>query len=206
MFCSNCGSNIDESMIFCSNCGYNIEIQHELEVANEKVERIEAEILKTGAQFVLCTSRKLGVFKTVLCYLVFYEDKVIMAHLGNDRIKSVMTKYAEDNKTNEKGFFTRLMDSMNFYEDYKHVFMTKKQEEIMAEDIENKEIHYCTMNSMLFKRQMNSQKDYDSKARQGDLIIDTSQGKFKFTHRYFDNDKVIKQALEKVNGIKLKYR
>lgn len=196
MYCGNCGSEVAEGNNFCGACGYNLKVFAEEQAKKQEEARLAQEQASgQKAMMVLTTDKVAGVFKRKLCYLVFFSDKVVLAHMSNSRLKEVSKRLAKESNYNDKKWTEKLAYSLTFYEEIKKFYDTMTPEEVLAEDVDNMAIYYVAVLSAKFIPKLSYYKEDDPHSKFGELIIKSNHGKFKFTHTYEDSDDVIRNQL-----------
>jgi hypothetical protein len=201
-FCTNCGKQIDEGRNFCSGCGQKLTKQEPALVKEEQ-----------RARLVLSTNRKEGFLKSIPCYLVFFNDEVVMAHLGRQRQKSEIEAFRKEMKEQGKGFLKSTLAMINFWRDYGQKYYVTHRSAIMEEEPGNISIPYSDMARFLFKAVSRNVGNVGTdtttntgSSSYGKIIIKTASTKYKFTHNYYDSNKKIKQILSDLLGKTLKYK
>ncbi len=203
MFCSKCGNQISENVKFCSKCGCKV---------NGSVSNVYTDTVSNTVQYqipvrlVLCTNRKLGMVKQSLCYVIFYDDRIILTHMSNAKMKEIGKEFAKRQKEEKTGFIGRLVEGANFYNDYAETFKDKSPEENIAGNPLNVEIPMNQINKVMFKCAGYIHREDEVRNMPGDMHIVTTSEKYKFTHKYYDNDKSIKEELNAIVGRVLKYK
>ncbi len=162
----------------------------------------------TAAKLVLCTTRKLGFFKAVPCYLVFYEKELVLAHLGKQVQKDAIKQYRQEQKEQGKGMLGTMLAMAGFWKGYGQRYYTMPTEEILRQDNLNTTLPYAAITSFQFKtaRRYHDRADQMERHQQGRIILKTASEKLRFKHEYFDTRKNIKQYLGTVLGSQLKYK
>jgi hypothetical protein len=204
-FCTGCGKELKAGAVFCSSCGAN----QKQEGANAAQSTKISEKTTGGAVLVLSTNKKEGFMKMTPCFIVFYEDELILAHLGKQRQKDEMEKYRLELKEQGKGFFKSAVAMITFWKDYGIKYYSMPKQLILEEETTNTNIAYSSIQKLYFKTITNSSTDLNyntSSSTQGKIKLSTVSGKYKFTHNYYDSNKKIKKILTDLLGKKLKYR
>jgi len=201
VYCSNCGKQVDAGMKFCSGCGK--EISGMVSSGVEEVVEVQMPV-----RLVLCTTRKIGMLKQILCYVIFYDDRIVLSHISNARLKVVTKEFSENKKDKKSGFFGKLADGANIYNDYGESLKEKSLEENLMGDELNCQIGMDQLKKITFHRFGMTYQEMDTGMNNnvGSFVILTKSEKFKFTHKYSDSDKRIKEGLNAVVGKVLKYR
>jgi hypothetical protein len=198
-FCTNCGKQIDEGRNFCSGCGQKLTKQEPAFVKDEQ-----------RAKLVLSTNRKEGFLKSIPCYLVFFNNEVVLAHLGRQRQKSEIEAFRKELKEQGKGFLKSTFAMINFWRDYGQKYYVTHMSTILEEEPGNISITYSDMTRFLFKAvSRNAGTDNTTNTGStsyGKILIKTAATKYKFTHNYYDSNKKIKQILSDLLGKTLKYK
>jgi len=190
MFCKKCGDELTENDKFCKNCGEEVIEEKEIE----------------KALYVLNSSKKEGIMKQVVCYIVFFDKEIIFAHFSNKRQKEELKIHKEISKSNGDGIITRIGNNMNFYNDYGQKYYQMSKEEIIREEDVNFSIKYEQIKNVKFTRMQDKQYEDDFKKQPGKLTIILLSEKLKFTHKSDDNDKQINMIFKKKCGSVFKYR
>lgn len=199
MFCKNCGSQLKPESKFCSNCGYNIQVMAE-EEEKKKQEIQHQQDIANGLKplYVMLTSEKAGFIKTKLCYMSFYNDRLILGYMNNQRLKQEMEQMAIKENVKHMNWLERTAYGMTFYENYKEVYYSKSPEVILNEQPDNREIYYVSVISVKFIPKSHLNRENDSHSKFGELIFKTSHGKYKYTHTYEDSDRQIRNFLQSI--------
>lgn len=196
MYCGNCGNEVKTGNNFCGACGYNLKVFAEEQQKQQQKAQLEAEKASgLRPQLILTTDFVAGMLKRKLCYLVFYNDRVILAYMNKERLKEASKLMADQSNYQEMKFMERLAYGMTFYEKLKHTFEDKTQAAILSEDIDNKEIYYVSVSSAKFIPKSYANRENDPYSKFGELIIKSNHGKLKFTHTYEDSDNAIRHQL-----------
>lgn len=187
MFCQECGSRINEIVSFCPECGSR---------TREDVNSFEKPHL------VLAMSKRGKLFKEELCYLIFYNHKMISVFPSKERIK-----IARDQKAKEAGkkFFQRIASALVFYEEYGQRYYNLPESEILNEDPLNFAVEYMHISKFKFLRPHDVHRSDSYYVERGKLEIITQGAKLKYMHNHNDDDKRIKNILNRLLGGVLKY-
>ncbi|MCD5414924.1 MAG: zinc-ribbon domain-containing protein [Clostridiales bacterium] len=187
MFCQECGNKTSEIVRFCPECGSRI---------REDAGSFEK------PQLVLSMSKKGKLFKEELCYLIFYNHKLICAFLSKEKIK-----IAREQKAKEVGkkFFQRIASALVFYEEYGERYYNLPENEIINEDPLNFELQYMHISKIKFVRPRGVHTSDNYYVERGKLEIIIQGAKLKYMHNHNDDDKRIKNILNRLLGGVLKY-
>ncbi len=157
-------------------------------------------------QLVLVTNKKEGLLKRVPCYLIFHQNSLVLAHLNKKRQKEEMKKFQKKVKEEGGGFIKRTMIMIDFWNKYGERYYDMDIDDVFNEDSSNYSIDYNQTQKFVFKSASTKIGDEEgTKKREGKIVIYNSSNKIKLTHNYYDNDKRIKNTLNKIYGTRLKY-
>jgi hypothetical protein len=121
MICKKCGSNVLENDIFCKNCGEKVEITLQVE----------------KAKYVLYSTKKEGLLKQIICYIIFYDKEIVFAHLSKERQKIEYKLNTEKLKNEGASFFSKIGSNMSFLENYGKKYYEIPKEVILNEEVGN---------------------------------------------------------------------
>jgi hypothetical protein len=203
MYCVNCGNKLLEDVKFCSQCGNAVD-SYKTKVQAQTQSQTQI-IIKPD--LVMTTSKKEGIFKATICYLIFYRDSIVLAHFSKDKQQVETKKYQEKIKAEGNGFFKRTMIMANFLNEYGERYYNIQTDAILNEEPSNYKIDNNNIQKIVFKA-ASTFIGFDgssTKRREGEVIIHCPTNKLKFTHRYHDSDNKIKEILTAIYGAKLKY-
>jgi len=191
MFCKKCGKELIQDEKYCSQCGFPV----------------EPTPVKSSVIWIIKTSKKLSLLKSVTCYVVFMKDKLILAHLSPALQKSESKKVSDKIKSSGKGFFKGSASMMSYWTDYHKKYYDMSEADILAEDSTNMIIPYSTISEVLFKGTTESiEKDNTTHVYDGKLYFSLNDGNtIKLKHRE-NAHKSIKEILIDLFGNKLKYK
>jgi hypothetical protein len=159
-------------------------------------------------KLVLSTSRTLGFFKSVPCYLVFYENEMILAHLSKQVQNQAIEQYRQEQKDQGKGVLRTMVAMAGIWNNYGQRYYQMPKEDILKQDSMNTALPYAAVTSVLFKtaREYQDTQNAQTGRHPGKLHLQTATEKFRFQHQYFDSRKNIKSLLEACFGNKLTYK
>lgn len=204
-FCTSCGKEIKSGAVFCPGCGTNQKQGTTPAAQSEKAPDQNT----GGADLVLSATKKEGFMKATPCFVVFYKDELILAHMGKQRQKDEMERYRQELKEQGKGFLKSAVAMLTFWRDYGLKYYSMPKQLILEEESVNINISYASMQKLNFKTITNNSTNMNnstSSSTQGKMKLTTTSGKIKFTHNYYDSNKKIKKILTDLLGKKLKYR
>ncbi len=161
-----------------------------------------------SANLVLSTTRQIGWFKTAHCYLVFHDSELLFVHLNKKNVKSAAMEYREEQKAQGKGLLRVTLAMAGFWRDYGNRYYGGSREDLLALDGENFALSYADITRLVFKTARTTRTtgaDDNFREIAGKLIIQSDQGKMKFSHGYFDRNRKIKGVLQRLLGKSLSY-
>lgn len=195
MFCIKCGSKIEANNEFCTNCGTKVIIANSQTVYPQTDKPV----------WVLQANKKLSMLKIITCYVIFYRDKLLLAHLSPELQKAESTRKSAEIKASGINFFKGSAEMMRFWSNYHEKYNTLTQQAILAEDPLNIEIPYNIIGELYF-RAFQAGFDDDDRDTQGNINISISNGQvIKLTHK-MGHDASVKSTLESLLGFKVKYK
>jgi hypothetical protein len=181
MICKKCGSNVSESDVFCGNCG----------------EKVEKTLPVEKVKYVLYSTKKEGLLKQIICYIIFYEKEIVFAHLSKERQKIEYKLNNEKLKSEGANFFSKIGSNINFFENYGQKYYEMPKEVILSEEINNFSIKYDQIKKVKFtKPKLVYYKDSDVKEDIGKLVIILNDKKLKFTHKDNDSKNMMKSTFK----------
>jgi hypothetical protein len=191
MFCKECGKELIQGQKYCSQCGITVEPTQ----------------VKSSVIWIIKTSRKLSLLKSVTCYVLFMKDKLILAHLSPSLQKSENKKVSDEIKSSGKGFFKGSASMMGYWADYHKKYYDMSEADILAEDSTNIVVPYSALSEVLFKGTTDRiEKDNTTHVYDGKLYFSLNDGNtIKLKHRE-NAHKSIKEILIDLFGNKLKYK
>lgn len=205
VFCRNCGHQIDEQSDFCSQCGARVTMEP---VTNQEKVREVFEPSESAIS-VFQVQRKYSMFNIVSCNVVFFKDKVALAHLSSALRKAETQKATDAVKEKGLGFLKGSAEMMRYWSKFNQRYYHMGLDEILAEDPSNMVISYRDITKVLFKASRESfisGDDSSSSTVSGKMEITLNQGEeIKFTHG-MSSSREIKELLTNFFGDKLKYK
>lgn len=216
MFCAQCGNKLKENQNFCASCGYRVgsavsqpegRAQSVQDTPFATQQNVEAAVPGTQASvenavWVLRASRKLAMISVIPCSVVFFRDRVVIAHQI-----SVMQNLQSEliAQTAGKPDAASVMRLLSQHQDrYNHM----EPAAILAEDPANMELAYPYMEEVTFKC-YSDDRDFDDTfgtVKEGRLSFSLQSGQtIKLTHNQADDD-TVKDMLSSLFGSKLKYK
>lgn len=161
------------------------------------------EQMNSEVYMVLNAAKKDGFLKSSNSYLVFLQDKIVVAVVTEKRLNEELIKMQQKNKEEGKGFLKGAAAMINFWSSYGNRFYTMTPEEILQEDKSNFVINNSDVKKVMFKKAKGDHHQDDYKP--GQLIIDANNI-IKTSHSYTDGNKNIKKVLESLYGNRLQYK
>jgi len=146
------------------------------------------------ARMVIVTTRKIS-FSSVMCFVVIYEDKVILAHIDDEKRKQIAKAFKDKRKEAGIKDVASLTDMVQMLDDYASGYKEKAQVEILEEDDRNCIIVSEEVKKVIFNKSHYDYAKADGKRKEGKLVIKTSASKYKMTHKYLDQDESIRMEL-----------
>lgn len=200
MFCRHCGNEIDSESAFCSHCGSPIGSEPEvLDQAQQDLPKAEP------AQWVFRAQRKFSMFKIMPCSIVFFKNRLVLAHLSPALQKAEGAKASAEIKEKGLGFLKGTGEMMRFWSNHSQRYYTMGIDEILLEDPANMVIDQQDIVKVLF-RGYSSSGGSDDTGTTGKLEFDLAGGDtIKFSHSYASG-KEVKESLTNLFGAKLKYK
>jgi hypothetical protein len=193
-YCGNCGKQLSDGAAFCNSCG-----------TKTGQTRPENASVKQEARLVLAGSKKEGFLKRSSCYVVFYDNDLVLAHVGKDRQNDEMNRYRNELKEQGKGFFRSAAAMIGFWNHYGDRYYTMSKQQMINEDAKNRTIAYVDISKLIFKTVNRSTVENSGSSATGMMTIKTASGKVQLTHNYHDSNKKIKGILTDLFGKKLRY-
>ena len=139
-FCTNCGAQIDDSSRFCNSCGTKRDIS-DTQAKNESklTDNNQGDANSKGpdALMVLQVSKKEGLIKQSICYIVFYQKGMVFAFLDSNKQKREIEILRQKLKAEGKGFLKISGEMMKFWATYGDKYYSMPVKEIVKEDKNN---------------------------------------------------------------------
>ena len=223
MFCSQCGHAIREGDAFCTRCGNRVALAPPTihNPVYQPPSPIPAQPAQTFAYapapaprlaekivWIFRADRKFSIFKMTPCYIVFMEDKAVLAFITPELQKREGDRVSREIKEANTGFFKGSAAMMKFWSDYYKKYYTMSSAAILAEDPTNVILPYHQISEVYFKGfyESVSSGDSSSTVTQGKFEIETANGEnYKFTHSQ-TADRSIQETLTRLFGSRLKYK
>ncbi|MFO7887703.1 MAG: zinc ribbon domain-containing protein [Eubacteriales bacterium] len=208
MYCQNCGNKVKDSAKFCSLCGAKLN-----SVEKSKEEKIEKKVESHSsideekkALMVLNTSLKEGFLKSVVCYNVFFNDRIVFFKLSKDRQNEEVKKYQKELKESGAGFLKSSAAMISFLTSFGDRFYKMTPEEILAEDKESFQVFNNNISKIEFKQSLIMVENDGQSQKMGHMKIKYPSGELKFQHKYKDSNGNIKKVLSSLFNRSLKYK
>jgi len=208
MYCQNCGNKVKDNAKFCSLCGAKLNSVEKVkeEKIEKKVESNSSIDEEEKALMVLNTSLKEGFLKSIVCYTVFFNDRIVFFKLSKDRQNEEVKKYQKELKESGAGFLKSSAAMMTFFNSFGDRFYKMTPEEILAENKENFQIKNNEISKIQFKQSLTILDEDSQRQKMGDIKIKYPSGELKFQHKYKDSNGNIKKVLSSLFGRSLKYK
>jgi len=225
MFCSQCGNQIRNGDTFCFKCGNRVvsappanPVQQQPQqqapapptYAAQPVAYAQAPSAQPTERvvWVFRADRKYSMFKMTPCYIVFMEDKAVLAYLTPALQKAESAKVSSEIKESNQGFFKGSAAMMRYWSEYYKKYYSMSTAAILAEDPTNVVLPYQAITEVLFKgfSETSSSDDNTSSVTHGKLNFEIAGGEtLKFTHSQ-SADRSIQETLTRLFGNRLKYK
>lgn len=213
MFCKKCGQELSDTSKFCSSCGQPTQpvpspIAQSQE--NSPVHQQYQQAMPSASErvyMVLKTNRKSSMFKMTTCYIVFMQDRLVLAYLTKEKQKTESKKLSQEIKASGKGFFKGSAAMMSYWNNYHQKYYNMSSEQILSEETENMLIYYNSISQFYFRAYYSRiDSDGSDQSTGGKLRISLPEGEtLKFTHS-IANDRSIRNTLTELLGNRLKYK
>lgn len=205
MFCKNCGKEVEPENEFCIYCGHSLKADN----TTQNIEINEIYPNSDTGLWVFQAQRKYSMLKYVTCNIVFFSDKIVLAHLTSSLRKQKSQKASDQIKEQGLGFFKGSAEMMRYWSRFSQRYLNMGIDEILNEDPSNGVIYYQDIVKVLFKgtsETYTTADDGSSSTKAGKFQLTLNGGEtIKFTHNYESNKK-LKQDLIGFFGDKLKYK
>ncbi|MDA3846003.1 MAG: hypothetical protein PF505_05570 [Vallitaleaceae bacterium] len=146
------------------------------------------------ARLVIVTTRKISL-SSVMCFVVIYEDKVILAHIDDEERKLIAKEFKETRKEAGIKDVASLTDMVNMLDVYADRYKTKVQVDILEEDERNCVIVHDEVKKVIFTKSHYDYAKANGKRKEGKLVIQTGRAKYTMSHKYLDTDESIRMEL-----------
>jgi|SRR6056297_178621 len=207
MYCQNCGNKVSENSKFCSLCGAKLNsVQKTKKENTSKTPSSSSSVEEDKALMVLNASLKEGFLKSIGCYLVFFNDRIVVFKLLKNRQNEEIKKYQKELKESGIGFLKSSAAMMNFWSSFGDRFYKMTPEEILSEEKENFKILNRDVSKIEFKQSLTIIDQDSQRQKMGDIKIKTSSDELKFQHKYKDDNGNIKKVLSSLFSRTLKYK
>jgi len=207
MYCQNCGNKVSENSKFCSLCGAKLNsVQKTKKENTSKTPSSSSSVEEDKALMVLNASLKEGFLKSIGCYLVFFNDRIVVFKLLKNRQNEEIKKYQKELKESGTGFLKSSAAMMNFWSSFGDRFYKMTPEEILSEEKENFKILNRDVSKIEFKQSLTIIDQDSQRQKMGDIKIKTSSDELKFQHKYKDDNGNIKKVLSSLFSRTLKYK
>jgi len=207
MYCQNCGNKVSENSKFCSLCGAKLNsVQKTKKENTSKSPSSSSSVEEDKALMVLNASLKEGFLKSIGCYLVFFNDRIVVFKLLKNRQNEEIKKYQKELKESGTGFLKSSAAMMNFWSSFGDRFYKMTPEEILSEEKENFKILNRDVSKIEFKQSLTILDQDSQRQKMGDIKIKTSSDELKFQHKYKDDNGNIKKVLSSLFSRTLKYK
>ncbi len=199
MFCTNCGSKLEPNQQFCTQCGTRTNSG-----TNNTYINNQTQVTPLNVIWILTAQKKLSFMNIMACYVIFYNDRLVLAHLSPELQKAESARKSAEIKASGIGFFKGSAEMMRYWANYQEKYRTMPISSIIAEDPLNAEIPY-NMISELYFRAFTSGDDDDPDSG-GNLNISLSNSQvIKLQHKVSHSNS-IKSTLESLLGFRIKYK
>ncbi len=213
MFCKNCGKELVDNAKFCSSCGQPNQSAPPTAAQYQEysLPQQQYQPIKPGASekvyLVLKSLRSYSLFKKTTCYIVFMQDKLVLAYLTKERQKAESKKLSQEIKASGTGFFKGSAAMMSYWNNYQNKYYNMSSDQILAEETENMLVYYNSITQFYFRAYFNKiDSDGSDHSTGGKLRISTQSGEtLKFTHSIAD-DRSLRSTLTQLLGNRLKYK
>lgn len=150
---------------------------------------------------VLLMNKRVSIFARTYCFLVFFNEEIVLACLNKETERDLVRKWQDDNKDNEYALSEK--DFRKFLSQYVQKYYEMSAEDILNEDKRNFILSYLDIKHICFKASKKSNSFLAEEV--GSLTIQTAGKKFKFTHHYRDWNRNICTVLSDLYGNRIKY-
>ncbi len=208
MYCQNCGNKVSEDSKFCSICGTKLTSnpRNEEENNSKTIESFSSINKGNKALMVLNASLKEGLLKSIGCYIIFFDDSIIVFKLSKKIQNEETKKFQKKLKESGTGFFKGSAAMMTFWSNFGDRFYNMTPEEILSEEKENFQIQNNDISKIEFKQSLTIVDEDSQHQKMGDIKIKYLNGELKFQHKYNDSNGNIKKVLSSLFNRNLKYK
>lgn len=155
------------------------------------------------ARLTIATTRHFN-FSHIMCFVVVFEDRVILAHIDDDKRREIASEFKEKRKAAGITSVASLTDMVKMLDEYANRYREKTDVQILEENDLNVMLMAEDVTKVIFNKSHFDYQKEDGKRKEGKLIFKTKIGKFKLTHKYLDNDESIRMELRATFGELLK--
>ena len=156
---------------------------------------------------VLQGSMTVGMFKSKIVYLVFYNDRMVVAEFTKQRQDEEIKAAIAKSKSEGKGFFKTSGAMLSSFTNYGNRFYQMTPAEAMNDETTNFEIPHGQISKFVFVRvDTVNYNDNTQNTTGGKIEIQHAGDKIKIGHSYTDGNKNIRGVLENLYGDRLKYK
>lgn len=143
-------------------------------------------------------------FTHMMCFVVLYEDRVVLAHIDDDKRKEIAREFKEERISQGITEIATLSDMIHMLDHYARAYNLKEIEDILVEDDMNVEIPTSEVKKVVFTKSHYDYQKEDGQRKEGKLVITTNENKYKLTHKYLDDDEEMLMELRATFGDLLK--
>ena len=204
MFCTNCGGRIESNQQFCTQCGTRVSINTLNNNSNNTNFINQPAQTSLNVVWIMTAQKKLSLLNIITCYVILYNDRLVLAHLSPELQKAESAKKSAEIKASGIGFFKGSAEMMRYWSNYQDKYRTMPIPSILAEDPMNAEIPYNMISELLFRAYTAG--DEDDPDRGGVMHISLSNGNTVKLKHTISHSNSIKATLESLLGFRVKYK